>query len=62
MRRNVTIYPLGLESSAIFGKTGAFPVAFEGLASFDLYVHSYLGLGTTEAQRSLQTYLASQQP
>lgn len=43
-------------------KAGAFPVAFEGLAEIELYVHSYLGLGTTEAQRSLQTYLASRHP
>ena len=40
-------------------KAGAFPVAFDGVEPVELYVHSFLGLGTTEAQASLQRFLAA---
>jgi Golgi nucleoside diphosphatase len=40
-------------------KAGAFPIAFEGVEPIELYVHSFLGLGATEAQDSLQRYLAA---
>ena len=41
-------------------KAGAFPIEFEGAKSLELYVHSYLGLGATEAQLGLQAYLAAE--
>ena len=41
-------------------KAGAFAVDFVGLPPIVLYVHSFLGLGLTEAQLGQQRYLATQ--
>ena len=40
-------------------QAGAFPVALQGLPPIELYVHSYLGLGLTEARLAQQRHLAA---
>jgi Golgi nucleoside diphosphatase len=41
-------------------KAGGFPIHFDGGDPFELYVHSFLGLGATEAQVGLQSFLAGE--